>query len=265
MRNAAARSLRKGRRPEGRRHKAQRGALVHHPPRGEVRGTDGAAHLDPDAQAPRVVRWIWEACEPPGSRHGWWRALVAHEIRVPMRPHQGGNRGQLAWHRPQRMTGQNVLHHPISAGAARWGARQRAPRTPPPGRPNTGNTVHPPASCAGGSKDRLPASLRWQRCEALPPRWGTHRRRAQAPGAPRAGPAGCGGLLRCGRGGRRWAPSASGQATHRRDPCGRATSDAGAPGCLSGSGAVLDDGVVAQRRAVRQPASWAWRIAAAPA
>jgi hypothetical protein len=68
-----------------------------------------------------VVRLIFEAFEHQGSLHGVLRDLVAHEIRVPMRPHQGGNRGQLEWHRPHRMTWQNVLPHPIYAGAYRWG------------------------------------------------------------------------------------------------------------------------------------------------
>jgi hypothetical protein len=102
---------------EGRRNKAKRGELLHHPPMGYVRGSDGDYHLDPDEQARRVVGLIFDVFEHQGSWHGLLRYLVAHDIRLPIRPHRGVNRGQLEWHRPNRMTLQNVLHHPIYAGA----------------------------------------------------------------------------------------------------------------------------------------------------
>jgi DNA invertase Pin-like site-specific DNA recombinase len=117
MRSEAERSRMKGRRLEGMRHKARRGALLHHPPMGDVRGPDGAYQLDPDEQAQRVVRLIFDVCEHQGSLHGLLRSLVAHDMRMPIRPHAGLNRGQLVWRRPTRMTLQNLLHHPIYAGA----------------------------------------------------------------------------------------------------------------------------------------------------
>jgi DNA invertase Pin-like site-specific DNA recombinase len=262
MMNEAELSILKGRMHEGRRNKAQRGDLLNHPPMGYVRGTDGAYHLDPDEQAQRVVRLIFDAFEHQGSLHGLLRSLVAHEIRLPIRPHKGGNRGQLAWHRPNRMTLQNVVHHPISAGAYRWGSRKIDPRKQQPGRPNTGKTVNPPESCEVFIKDRFPASISWQRFEAMQQRLANKRSLAQAQGAPREGPSLLGGLLRCGRCGRRLAPSSSGKANYLRYTCLRATIDDGAPGCLSVSGAFLDDWVVAQLMAVLQPASLALSIAA---
>jgi len=190
-----------------------------------VRGTDGDAHRDPDEQAQRVVRLICDAFEHQGSLHGVLRSLVAHDLRLPIRPHKGGNRGQLAWHRPKRMTWHNVLHHPISAGASRWGSRQIDPRKHQPGRPNTGKTVHPPESCAVCIKERCAASISWPRFEAMPQRLANHRSLAQAQGAPRAGPSLLGGLLWCGRCGRRLAPSDSGKANPLRYTCLRATID----------------------------------------
>jgi DNA invertase Pin-like site-specific DNA recombinase len=94
----------KGRLLEGMRHKARRGALLHPPPLGSVRGPDGDDPLDPDAPAQRVIRLLFETFEEQGSLHGWLRSLVAHDIRVPIRPHCGPNRGPLAWRRPTRMT-----------------------------------------------------------------------------------------------------------------------------------------------------------------
>jgi DNA invertase Pin-like site-specific DNA recombinase len=117
MRSEAELSLMKGRMLEGMRHKARRGALLNHPPRGYVRGPDSDDQLDPDEQAQRVIRLIFDTFEAHGSRHGMLRYVVAHDMRLPMRPHWGPNRGQLVWRRPTRMTLQTMLHHPIYAGA----------------------------------------------------------------------------------------------------------------------------------------------------
>ena len=89
MMNEAELYILKGRMHEGRRNKAKRGDLLNHPPLGYVRGTDGDDHLDPDEQAQRVVRLIFDAFEHQGSLHGLLRYLVAHEIRLPIRPHRG--------------------------------------------------------------------------------------------------------------------------------------------------------------------------------
>jgi len=102
MMSEADRSLMQGRMLEGRRTKARRGALRHPPPMGDVRGLDGDAPLDPDEQAQRVIRLICETFEEQGSLHGWLRSLVAHALRVPMRPPCGPNRGPRVWRRPTR-------------------------------------------------------------------------------------------------------------------------------------------------------------------
>jgi len=104
MMNEAELYILKGRMHEGRRNKAKRGELLNHPPRGYVRGPDGDYQLEPDEQARRVVRLIFDAFEQQGSLHGLLRYLVAHDIRLPIRPHRGANRGGLEWHRPNRMT-----------------------------------------------------------------------------------------------------------------------------------------------------------------
>jgi DNA invertase Pin-like site-specific DNA recombinase len=262
MMNEAELYILKGRMHEGRRNKAKRGELLNHPPMGYVRGADGDYHLDPDEQAQRVVRLLFDVFEQQGSLHGLLRYLVAHDIRLPIRPHQGMNRGQLEWHRPNWMTLQNVLHHPIYAGAYRWGYRQIDPRRQQPGRPNTGKTVNPPESCEVLIKDRFPAYISWERFEFIQQRLANNRSIAQAQGAPREGPSLLGGLLRCGRCGRRLAPAYSGKANHLRYPCMRATIDYGAPVCLSLSGAVLDNAVVTQLLAVLEPASLELSLAA---
>ena len=99
----------------------------------------------------------------------------------------------------------------------------------------------------------------------MPQRVANHRRLAHAQGTPREGPALLGGVLVCGRCGRRLLPAYRGKGDRLRSTCMRATIDDGAPGCLSLSGVFLDDFVVEQRMAVLTPASVAWSIAAAHA
>jgi hypothetical protein len=146
---------------------ARRGERLHHPPRGYVRGPDGDEHGDPDAQAPRVMRLIFAVFEPQGSRHGWRRSLVPQDSRLPIRPPGGATRGPWDWRRPPRMTLPTWLHHPLEAGAYRWGYRQLAPRTPQPGRRRTGRTVKAPDDGEVLSQDRCPAYRSWERFDAI--------------------------------------------------------------------------------------------------
>jgi DNA invertase Pin-like site-specific DNA recombinase len=104
MMSEAALYRMQGRLLEGMRNQARRGELLHHPPLGDVRGPAGDYQLDPDEQAQRVVRLICDVFEQQGSLHGLLRYLVAHDIRMPIRPHAGLHRGQLVWRRPTRMT-----------------------------------------------------------------------------------------------------------------------------------------------------------------
>ena len=59
--------------------------------------------------------------------NGLLRWLVRHEVKVPVRPHFGPNRGELEWRRVNRVTLLNMLHHPIYAGAYRWGTSRSGP------------------------------------------------------------------------------------------------------------------------------------------
>jgi len=262
MMSEAELSLMKGRMLEGMRNKARRGALLHHPPMGYVRGPDGDDQLDPDAQAQRVVRLIFDVFEQQGSLHGLLRYLVAHAIRMPIRPHTGLNRGQLVWRRPTRMTSQNLLHHPIYAGAYRWGHRKMDPRKQQPGRRSTGRTINAPEACDVLIANRFPAYIRWERFAAIQQRLADNRAIAEALGAPREGPSFLVGLLVCGRCGRRLLAAYGGKANHLRYTCMRATIDYGVPGCLSLAGTFLERFVADQVMQVLQAASLELSMAA---
>ena len=262
MMNEAELYLMKGRLLEGMRHKARRGELLNHPPMGYVRGPDGDYQLDPDAQAQRVVRLIFDVFEQQGSLHGLLRYLVAHDIRLPIRPHFGTNRGQLEWRRPTRMTLQNLLHHPIYAGAYRWGHRKMDPRKQQPGRRSTGRTINAAEACDVLIPDRFPAYITWERFAAIRQRLADNRAIAASLGAPREGPSLLVGLLVCGRCGRRLLAAYGGKSNHLRYTCMRATIEYGAPSCLSLAGAFLDDFVAEHILRVLQPASLEVSLAA---
>lgn len=118
---------------QGMWNKAERGEVLNHAPLGYVRTISGDFVIDPDEQVQMVVRLIFEQFQRQGSVNGLLRWLVRRDVKLPVRPHFGVNRGELEWRRPNRVTLLNVLHHPIYAGAYRWGHREVDPRKKVPG------------------------------------------------------------------------------------------------------------------------------------
>jgi len=251
----------KSRMLEGKRNKARRGELLNHPPIGYVR-TGDAYQLDPDEEAQGVVRLVFDEFERQGSVHGLLRYLVAHGVRLPVRPHFGPNRGELEWRRPNRVTLSNMLHHPIYAGAYRWGHRKIDARRQKPGRAGTGRTVNKPEACEVFIRDRHPAYIGWDRFEAIQRRLAENRATAEAMGAPRAGPSLLSGLVVCGRCGRGLMSAYSGKANRLRYTCARAMIDYGEPVCQSLVGEFLDRFVAQQIIKVLSPASLELSLAA---
>src|SRR5215472_13186728 len=94
---------------QGRLNKARRGEVFNHPPTGYVKLPTGVFALDPDEQVQSIIHLIFDVFDRVGTINGLLRYLVEHKIRMPIRPHAGPNRGQLEWHRPNRVTLQNLL------------------------------------------------------------------------------------------------------------------------------------------------------------
>jgi hypothetical protein len=180
-----------------------------------------------------------------------------------VRARRGVQQGQLHWCRPCRETLQNLLHHPIYAGAYRYGHRPIDPRKKQPGRPSTGKQVRRPEECTVLLRDRLPAYITWERFEANQQRLADNRARHTALGAPREGAALLGGLLFCGRCGQRMMVRYAGSKATPAYCCGRAAADYAEPVCQHlSSGAVLDDWIAAQVLAAVQPAALEASLAA---
>jgi DNA invertase Pin-like site-specific DNA recombinase len=252
----------RGRMHEGRLNKARRGELFNHAAIGYVRVPDGLA-LDPDEQAQTVVRLVFDQFERQGSLHGLLRYLVQHGIRLPVRPHGGPNRGQLEWHRPNRETLQNLLHHPVYAGYYRHGHRALDPRRQVPGRPGTGRTHHQPEDCPVLLEDRCPAYITPERFWANQARLAANRARIDSVGAVRHGPSLLGGLLKCGRCGQRMLVAYCGRANHLRYQCSRAAIEYAEPLCQGLAGRALDDLVATQVLAALEPAALELSLVAA--
>jgi len=172
----------KGRMHQGKLNKARRGELLGPPPIGYRKRGKTELLIDPDEQVQAVVRLLFDQFDQQGTLQGLLRYLVHHQIRLPVRPHGGPNRDQLEWRRPCRETLQNLLHHPVYAGAYRYGYRPTDPRRKQPGRPSTGRSratrsserprSRPTTCCAGSRKARStrPSS------SPTPSAWRTGRR-----------------------------------------------------------------------------------------
>lgn len=101
----------------GKRAKAARGELGIPVPMGSVRRPSGEVIRDPDQQAQATIALMFEQFERCGTINGVLQYLVRHRIQLPHRVRVGLRQGDLDWHRPNRTTLSNVLHHPIYAGA----------------------------------------------------------------------------------------------------------------------------------------------------
>jgi DNA invertase Pin-like site-specific DNA recombinase len=246
----------------GKLNKARRGELFNHPPIGYIKLPSGPFAIDPDEQVQAVVRLLFDEFERHGSLHGLLRYLVHHGIRMPVRPHCGPNRGQLEWRRPNRETLQNLLHHPIYAGAYRHGHRPVDPRRQVPGRPATGRQIRRPEDCQVLIRDHLPAYISWERFCANQAVLQANHARGTSPGAPRLGPSLLAGLLICGRCGRRMRVGYGGPSNTLRYDCSRGVSDYAEPLCQSLSGGVLDAFVAGQLLAAVEPAALEASLAA---
>jgi DNA invertase Pin-like site-specific DNA recombinase len=184
---------------QGTLQKARRGALRFALPIGYVHNGSGEVVYDPDAQVQHAVRLIFRKFEDLGTLHALLRYLVQHDIHLGVRLREGPAKGTLEWRRPNRMTLQNMLKHPLYAGAYAYGRRQVDPRKQQAGRPSTGRVTCPRHAYHALLKEHVPAYITWARYEQNLARLAANRARAETIGAVRHGPSLLAGLLVCGR------------------------------------------------------------------
>jgi DNA invertase Pin-like site-specific DNA recombinase len=179
--------------------KARRGALRFALPIGYVHNASGEVVYDPDEQVQHVVRLIFRKFDELGTLHALLRYLVQHDIQLGVRVREGPAKGILEWRRPNRMTLQNMLKHPMYAGAYTYGRRQVDARKKQPGRPSTGRVTRPRPAYHVLLKDHVPAYITWAQYEQHLARLAANRARAETLGAVRHGPSLLAGLLVCGQ------------------------------------------------------------------
>jgi len=198
----------RGRLDAGKRNKARRGEYFNHAPIGYLREQDGFV-LEPDAQARGVVALIFDKFAELGSVAAVLRYLNAHRLQVGMREHCGPSRGQLVWKRPNNATLQNMLHHPIYAGAYVYGRRKTDLRRRVAGKPGSGRGWATADQWQVLLHDRLPAYITWEQYVANQGQLRENSVRFGS-GAPR-GRALLAGRVVCGRCGRRMKASYAGR------------------------------------------------------
>jgi DNA invertase Pin-like site-specific DNA recombinase len=235
---------------QGKLNKARRGELALPLPIGYVRRTSGEVGFDPDEQVQHVVHLVFRKFEELGTLHAVLRYLALHDIRLGVRVH-----GELEWHRPNRMTLQNLLRSPVYAGAYAYGRRQIDPRKQRAGRPSTGRVVMSPQDWVALHKDQHPAYISWEQYERNLARLRANRSRAETLGAVRSGPALLAGLLICAKCGCRMAVGYSGNGEQHNYRCTRVLSDYGGEVCQQIAGRTLDTALSHQVLQALQPAA----------
>lgn len=188
---------------QGKLSKAKRGELGGAVPIGYMRQADGTIVFDADEQVQHVVHLIFRKFEELGTLHGVLQYLVQHGIQLGVRERCLEAKGMLVWRPPNRMTLQNLLHHPMYAGAYSYGRRQIDPKRKKPGRKCTGRVVQDPRDWHVLLRDRVPAYITWEQYQANQRRLQQNRSLAESRGSARRGNALLTGLLVCGICGRR--------------------------------------------------------------
>jgi DNA invertase Pin-like site-specific DNA recombinase len=254
----------KSRLQQGMWNKAGRGEVLNHAPIGYVRTIAGDFAIDPDEQVRAVVRLVFEQFPRRGSVNGVLRWLAGHEVKLPIRPHFGPDRGELQWRRANRVTLLNMLHHPIYAGAYRWGHRETDRRKQLPGKPSTGRTYKSHDRCRVLIRDRFPGYITWDEFENNQRKLAENSAMGKMLSAPRHGPSVLAGLVVCGRCGHRMLVSYTNTAATKtlRYSCQRDAIDYGGEACQSLSGAALESLVVGRLLQAVSPASLELSLAA---
>jgi len=244
-----------GRMHEALLNKARRGDLYMLPPAGYVKTPAGDFGLDPDEQAQNVIGLIFDEFDRQGSVRRVFRYLQANDIRMPVRPHRGSNKGQLEWRRATRALVRTVLMHPLYAGTYRYGHRQTDPRRKTAGRSQSGRIVVEPEQYHALIHDHCPAYITRERYERNQRKIQDNRLFGSSKGPSREGEALLGGILFCGRCQQRMAVHYAGIGKKLRYFCGTGKDDSDIPRCQCLSGGVLDALVTEKIMLALEPAA----------
>ena len=232
---------------QGKRNKAARGELYARTPVGYLRLPSGEVVIDPDEQIRGVIHLRFEKFEEIGTGRGVCRYLVEHGICISFRAHTGPIRGVLQWRLPAPCTLYDVLRQPFYAGAYVHGRRHIDPRRKVPGHPMTGRILVPSDQWEVLIHDHHPAYITWEQYLTNRQRLLQNASRPDTKGAARNGPTSLGGLVVCGRCGKKmkfFYHAGTGQPTYH---CPSQNNRPGfGPLCQTVASRVVDDLVLGQ-------------------
>ena len=241
---------------QGRLSKAQRGELQFALPIGYIWSPTDEIQFDPDEQVQQVVRLVFRTFDELGTLGGLVRYLAQHQIQLGVRVREGPGKGELVWRRPNRVTLQMILKHPLYAGSYVYGRRQDDPRRKQPERPRTGRVVMTPDEWLVLLPNHCPSYISPEQYERNQARLAANRARADAMGAVRTGPALLAGLAVCARGSCRLnVHYDDGGARLHTYECVERWTHYGEPRCQHLAGACLDTFVIQQVLAALEPAT----------
>lgn len=224
---------------QGALQKARRGELLNKGPVGYLRDGDTLV-FDPDEQAQSVVRLVFELFERFDSMHAVLRHFVAKDIRMPVRPAFGPNKGELEWRRPNQTCIKTMLTHPVYAGAYVFGQSSQSKKSRQQKRPYR----LPRDEWLVLLRDRFPAYISWSQYEENQTRLEQNRSLLTSRGSVRKGRALLSGLIICGRCGYRLRTQYGGRASHPSYRCTARTSLYAEPLCQHVKAAPLDNEIV---------------------
>ena len=251
----------KGRMLEGRRAKARRGELGKTLPMGYLRRPSGEITLDPDEQAQGTIRLVFELFDRFRTVGKVMRYLVDHDIGMPVRVRTGLRKGELEWHRVNRISLHDLFSNPTYAGVYVYGRRRLDPRRHKPCRPGTGRRSSSPEEAEVFLPDRLPAYISWEQYRRNQVQLRSNK--PAATGVARSGQALLSGLLICGRCGLRMMAQYNNNGANPRYVCMRMAYDYCEPVCQTLKAAPLDDLVGHLMLTALQPASLEMSLLAA--
>jgi DNA invertase Pin-like site-specific DNA recombinase len=228
----------KARMLEGKRAKARRGELGKPVPMGYVRRATGEVAFDPDEQAQATIRLVFDLFERFWTGGKVMRYLVDHGIRMPVRVPGGPRKGELEWHRVNRVSLYNLLTNPIYAGAYVYGARSIDRRRQKPGRSSTGRRSFRLEDVDVFLPDRIPAYISWEQYQRNQAQLRSNK--AALTGVARAGQALLSGLMICGRCGLRMVAQYNNNGALARYSCIRMACDYAEPICQTLKAAPVD-------------------------
>jgi DNA invertase Pin-like site-specific DNA recombinase len=233
---------------EGRRHKAERGALRLPLPAGLERLESGEVIVHPDEEVQARLRLVFDTFERLGSARAVAQYLRRHHLTLPTRLRRGPAPFPIVWVDAKTNGVLNILENPAYAGTYAWGRSTTDPTRRKPDVPHSGIVERPIAEWSVCLFDTYPAYITWEQFIANRQRLSANQYglRASPAGAARSGDALLQGMAMCGRCGARLWVRYRGARGHRPGyVCNASAIALGVPRCQEVSAADVDP-VVAQ-------------------